>query len=69
MDHGFYFEEIEGLFRKMACKGVWPDLDRRSHNERLRKGWAHSAGQNRTMAASGHGWREGFLVGDFGENG
>ena len=29
MDRGFYFEETEGLFRKMACKGVTWNLDRR----------------------------------------
>ena len=27
MDHGFYFEETEGLFSKMAYEGLWDDLD------------------------------------------
>ena len=35
MDRGFYFEEIKGLLSKMTVERVWPDLDRRSRDERL----------------------------------
>ena len=48
MDRRFYFKEIERLLSKMTVERVWPDLDRRSRNERLTKGWAYSVCRNRT---------------------
>ena len=55
LDCGFYFEETEGLFRKMVCEAVWDDLDRRSRVKRLRKGGTYSSRRNRTKAVEGHG--------------
>ena len=55
LDCGLYFEETMGPFRKMACEGVWDDLDRRSRDERLRKGGTYSSRRNRTKAVEGHG--------------
>ena len=69
MDCRHKYPKIEGLFSKMTIEWVWHDLDRKSHDEWLRKGWANSAGRNRTKAAGDHGRREGFLSGYFGENG
>ena len=57
LDHGLESIKRQGLLGKMTVERVWPDLDRTSRDERLRKGWAYSAYQNRTKAAGGHGRR------------
>jgi len=36
LDHGFENRKLEWLFRKMACEGVWDDLDHWIEDGRLR---------------------------------